>query len=59
MEEGSLVPFALFIASALLILVVFAVVARGKGERRTADYSAVNRLRLLFFVSLALILIAS
>ena len=54
----SAAPFALFIASALLILVVFAGVARGKGEGRTVDYAAVNRLRLVFFVSLALILLA-
>ena len=54
----SAAPCELFIASALLILVVFAGVALGKGAGRTVDYTAVNRLRLVFFVSLALILLA-
>ena len=50
-------PFALFIASAVLIVAVFVSVALGKGERRAVDYAAVNRLRLVFFVALAFILL--
>ena len=53
----SATPFALFIASALLILIVFAGVARGKGGGSAIDYKAVNRLRLVFFVALASILL--
>ena len=54
----SATPFAVFVASTLIILVVFAGVARGKGDGRAVDYRAVNRLRLVFFVSLSLILLA-
>jgi cytochrome c oxidase subunit II len=47
-------PFAVFIAAALVIVTVFATVARGGW---TADYTRLNRLRLQFFVALAAILL--
>jgi len=50
-------PFAVFVASTLVILAVFAAVARSARGGRTVDYSRVNRLRLQFFVSLAVILL--
>ncbi len=50
-------PFAVFVAATLVILAVFAAVARSARGGRTVDYSRVNRLRLQFFVSLAVILL--
>ena len=47
-------PFAVFVTATMVILGVFAVVARGGA--RTVDYSRTTRLRLLFFVSLGVIL---
>jgi cytochrome c oxidase subunit 2 len=50
-------PFVVFLAAAIFILAVFGVVARSARESRTPDYAKVNRLRLLFFVSFAVILL--
>jgi cytochrome c oxidase subunit II len=50
-------PFAVFLAASMFILVVFGAVARSTRESRTVDYARVNRLRLLFFVSFAVILL--
>ena len=50
-------PFAVFVAATLIILAVFAAVARSARGSGTVDYAEVNRLRLLFFVSLAVILL--
>ena len=50
-------PFAVFVAATLLILAVFAAVARSARGNRVVDYTRVNRLRLLFFVGLAVILV--
>jgi cytochrome c oxidase subunit 2 len=49
-------PFAVFTAAALLILGVFAAVARGGSA--PVDPAKTGRLRLLFFASLGLILLA-
>ena len=49
-------PFAVFVAAALVILGVFAAVARSASG--TVDYAKANRLRLLFFVSFGVILLA-
>jgi cytochrome c oxidase subunit 2 len=50
-------PFAVFLAASIVILAVFGAVARSTRESRTVDYARVNRLRLLFFVSFAVILL--
>lgn len=50
-------PFAVFIATTIVIVAVFAAVARGTRENRTPDYARVTRTRLLFFISLAAILL--
>jgi len=50
-------PFAVFVAATLVILAVFAAVARSARGGRTVDYRRVNRLRLQFFVALAVILL--
>jgi cytochrome c oxidase subunit 2 len=50
-------PFAVFVVAALVIIGVFGAVARSTGDHRAIDYSKTNRLRLLFFVSLAVILV--
>ena len=50
-------PFAVFIAAAIVILAVFAAVARSTRENRTTDYAKVNRARLVFFISLAVVLL--
>lgn len=50
-------PFAVFLAAAIVILAVFGAVARSTRESRTADYAKVNRVRLLFFVTLSVILL--
>lgn len=50
-------PFAVFAAATLLILAVFAAAARSARENRSVDYARVNRLRLQFFVALAVILV--
>ena len=48
-------PFAVFVVSAIVILGVFAAVARG--GHQAVDYAKASRLRLLFFVSLGAILL--
>ena len=48
-------PFAVFAGAALIIIGVFAAVARSTSA--TVDYAKANRLRLLFFVSLGVILL--
>ncbi len=50
-------PFAVFVAATLLILAVFAAVARSARGNRVVDYTRVNRLRLQFFVGLAVLLV--
>jgi cytochrome c oxidase subunit 2 len=50
-------PFAVFVGAALVILIVFAAVARSARAGRTVDYTRVNRLRLQFFVALAAVLV--
>src|SRR5262249_53364949 len=50
-------PFAVFITAAIVILTVFGAVARSTRESRTIDYAAVNRVRLLFFISLGAVLL--
>ena len=49
--------FAVFLISTAIILVVFGVVARSTNVHREVDYARANRLRLLFFVSLGIILL--
>jgi cytochrome c oxidase subunit 2 len=49
--------FAVFLVSTLVILAVFGLVARSTTVRREVDYASANRLRLLFFVSLGIILL--
>ena len=48
-------PFAVFAAAAIIILGVFATVARSASAN--VDYAKANRLRLLFFASLGAILL--
>ena len=48
-------PFAVFAAAAIIILGVFAAVARSASAN--VDYAKANRLRLLFFASLGAILL--
>jgi cytochrome c oxidase subunit 2 len=50
-------PFAVFVAATLVILAVFAAVARSARDGRAVDYTRVNRLRLQFFVALAGVLV--
>ena len=50
--------FAVFLVSTAIILAVFGVVARSTSVRQDVDYASANRLRLLFFVSLGVILLA-
>jgi cytochrome c oxidase subunit 2 len=50
-------PFAVFVTATLLILAVFAAVARSARGNRVVDYTRVNRLRLQFFVGLAVLLV--
>jgi cytochrome c oxidase subunit II len=50
-------PFAVFVAATLIILAVFATVARSARQSRAVDYTRVNRLRLQFFVALSVILL--
>jgi cytochrome c oxidase subunit 2 len=49
--------FAVFLVSTAVILGVFGLVARSTAVHRDVDYTAANRLRLLFFVSLGIILL--
>ena len=49
--------FVVFLVSTTIILLVFGVVARSTTGRGDVNYPRANRLRLLFFVSLAAILL--
>jgi len=49
-------PLLFFLAAAVLIATVFAVVARSTSDPATVDYARANRLRGLFFFSLIVIL---
>lgn len=49
--------FAVFLVSTAIILAVFGVVARSTKRHRDVNYASANRLRLLFFVSLGIILL--
>jgi cytochrome c oxidase subunit 2 len=50
-------PFAVFLASAVIIAIVFASVALSTRRARSIEYAKATRIRLLFFASLAAILI--
>ena len=50
-------PFAIFIAAAFIIVGVFAAVARSGDSGGPLDYAKTTRLRLIFFASLAVILL--
>jgi cytochrome c oxidase subunit II len=50
-------PFAVFVVSAIVILGVFATVARSSPQDRPVDYAKANRLRLLFFGALGVVLL--
>lgn len=52
----SSVPFLIFLASAVVIALVFFTVARSTGRAADVDYARANRLRGLFFLSLLVIL---
>jgi len=49
--------FAVFLVSTAIILGVFGFVARSTNEQREVNYARANRLRLLFLVSLGVILL--
>jgi cytochrome c oxidase subunit 2 len=51
------IPFAVFVVSSILIMVVFGAVAGSTGTSRTPDYARTNRFRLLFFASLTVVLL--
>src|SRR5262245_51274190 len=51
------IPFAVFVASSILIVAVFGAVAGSTGNVRKFDYARANRFRLLFFGSLAVVLL--
>jgi cytochrome c oxidase subunit 2 len=57
MSAMPVTAFAVFLVSTAIILAVFGIVARSTGVRRDVDYARANRLRLLFFVSLGVILL--
>jgi len=50
-------PFTVFLVSGVLIVIVFAVVALSTRHERTVEYAKATRVRLLFFASLAAILV--
>jgi cytochrome c oxidase subunit 2 len=49
-------PFAVFVASAVLIFVVFGAVAASTRRPRSVDYGRTNRLRVLFAATLLIVL---
>jgi cytochrome c oxidase subunit 2 len=49
--------FAVFLVSTAIVLAVFGVVARSTKAHKDVNYAGANRLRLLFFVSLGVILL--
>lgn len=52
-----LTAFGVFLASTTIILIVFGIVARSTNMPRDVSYAGANRLRLLFFASLGVILL--
>jgi cytochrome c oxidase subunit II len=50
-------PFAVFLVSAVIILSAFAAVALSTRRARNVEYARATRIRLLFFASLAAILV--
>jgi cytochrome c oxidase subunit 2 len=57
MSDMPVTAFAVFLVSTAVILAVFGFVARSTNVHREVNYASANRLRLLFFVSLAIILL--
>jgi cytochrome c oxidase subunit 2 len=57
MADMPATAFAVFLVSTAVILAVFGVVARSTKVHREVNYTSANRLRLLFFVSLGIILL--
>ena len=51
------IAFAVFLVSSAVVLAVFGVVARSTKMHRDISYTSANRLRLLLFTSLAVILL--
>ena len=51
------IAFTIFIAAAVLIVAAFGWVARSTRQHREVDYASANRLRLVFFLSVAAILV--
>src|SRR4029453_13389002 len=51
------IPFGVFVASSILIMVVFGAAAGSTGTSRTPDYARTNRFRLLFLASLTVVLL--
>jgi cytochrome c oxidase subunit 2 len=49
--------FAVFLVTTAIVLAVFGVVARSTKTQRDVAYTSTNRLRMLFFVSLMIILL--
>ena len=50
-------PFAVFLVSAVIVLSAFAAVALSTRRERTVEYAKATRVRIVFFVSLAAILV--
>ena len=50
-------PFAVFLVSAVIVVSAFAAVALSTRRERTVEYAKATRVRLVFFVSLAAILV--
>jgi cytochrome c oxidase subunit 2 len=57
MSNMPVTAFAVFLVSTAVILAVFGFVARSTAVHRDVDYASANRLRLLFLVSLGIILL--
>jgi cytochrome c oxidase subunit II len=57
MSNMPVTAFAVFLVSTAIILAVFGIVARSTAVHRDVDYARANRLRLLFFGSLGVILL--
>jgi cytochrome c oxidase subunit II len=57
MSDMPATAFAVFLVSTAIILAVFGIVAGSTNMRRDVDYARANRLRLLFFMSLGVILL--
>jgi len=50
-------PFAVFLVSAVIVVSAFAAVALSTRRERTVEYAKATRVRIVFFVSLAAILV--